>query len=134
MEALQDKIILVTGTTGKQGGAAARQLLKSGVKVRALTRKPDSNSASALRKMGAEVVQGNLNDINSLDPVVNGVHGIFAVTNYWEFGTAKKEVLQNKNLTDLAKKHGVQHYVLASIARCDDNPNLAHFITKHECE
>jgi uncharacterized protein YbjT (DUF2867 family) len=122
----KDKIFLVTGATGKQGGAAVKHLLKAGVKVRALTRKPDSSRAEALRKLGVEVVMGNLN--------VNGVYGVFAVTNFWEIGTGKKEVLQNNNLTDLAKKHGVQHYVLASIARCDDNPNLAHFLTKFECE
>lgn len=131
---MQDKIILVTGATGKQGGAAVKHLLKSGFKVRALTRKPDSDRAEALRKHRVEVVKGNLNDSNSLDIAVKGVYGIFAVTNFWEFGTGKKEVLQNKNLTDLAKKHGVQHYVLASIARCDDNPNIAHFVTKYECE
>lgn len=130
----KDKIFLVTGATGKQGGAAVKHLINAGAKVRALTRKPNSDRAAALRKLGVEVVKGNLNDINSLEIAVNGVYGVFAVTNYWEFGTGKKEVLQNKNLTDLAKKHGVQHYVLASIARCDDNPNLAHFVTKIECE
>lgn len=129
-----NKIFLVTGATGKQGGAAVKHLLNAGVKVRALTRKPDSNRASALRNLGVEVVKGNLNDIDSLDMAVKGVYGVFAVTNFWEFGTGKKEVQQNKNLTDLAKKHCVQHYVLASIARCDDNPNLAHFVTKYECE
>lgn len=134
MTTITDKIILVTGATGKQGGAAVRHLIKAGVKVRALTRKPDSNSAVALSKLGVEVVKGNLNDINSLDKAVNGVYGVFAVTNFWEFGTGKKEILQNKNLTDLAKKYDVQHFVLASVARCDDNPNLAHFVTKYECE
>lgn len=134
MTALKDKIILVTGATGKQGGATARNLIKAGNKVRALTRKPDSNSANSLRTLGIDVVKGNLNDINSLDQAMQGVYGVFSVTNFWEFGTGKKEVIQNKNLTDIAKKHNVQHFILASIARCDDNPNLAHFVTKHECE
>ena len=134
MTTLKNKIILVTGATGKQGGATARSLIKAGVKVRALTRKPESSSANALRTLGIEVVKGNLNDINSLEPAMQGVYGVFSVTNFWEMGTGKKEVIQNKNLTDLAKKHNVQHFVFASIARCDDNPNLAHFVTKYECE
>lgn len=134
MISLKDKIILVTGATGKQGGATARYLLKAGVQVRALTRKPNSNSAKALRELGMEVVQGNLNDVHSLDQAMQGVYGVFSVTNFWEMGTGKKEVIQNKNLTDCAQKHRVQHFVLASIARCDDNPNLAHFVTKYECE
>ena len=134
MTTLKNKIILVTGATGKQGGATARNLINTGVKVRALTRKPESSSANALRTLGIEVVKGNLNDINSLDPAMQGVYGVFSVTNFWEMGTGKKEVIQNKNLTDLAKKHNVKHFVFASIARCDDNPNLAHFVTKYECE
>jgi uncharacterized protein YbjT (DUF2867 family) len=134
MTTLQDKIILVTGATGKQGGATARFLIKAGVKVRALTRKPGSERANALRALGMEVVKGNLNDIKSLDQAMQGVYGVFSVTNFWEMGTGKKEVIQNKNLTDIAKKHNVQHFIFASIARCDDNPNLAHFVTKYECE
>ncbi|MBK8502870.1 MAG: NmrA/HSCARG family protein [Saprospiraceae bacterium] len=134
MTSIKDKIILVTGATGKQGGAAVRHLIKHSVKVRALTRKPNSDNAIALQNLGVEVFKGNLNDINSLDAAMQGVYGVFVVTNFWEFGTGKKEIIQNKNLTDLAKKHQVQHYVFASIARCDDNPNLAHFVTKYECE
>jgi uncharacterized protein YbjT (DUF2867 family) len=36
-----NKIILVTGATGQQGGATARQLLSKGWSVRGLTRNPD---------------------------------------------------------------------------------------------
>jgi uncharacterized protein YbjT (DUF2867 family) len=35
---IRDQLILVTLATGKQGGAAARHLLKKGFRVRALTR------------------------------------------------------------------------------------------------
>jgi uncharacterized protein YbjT (DUF2867 family) len=134
MSQTSNKIILVTGATGKQGGAVVKHLVEANVKVRALTRKPDSKRAEALRQLGVEVVKGNLNDLVSLDHAVKGVYGVFAVTNFWEFGTGKKEVIQNRNLTDLAKKHGIQHYVFASISRCDDHPNLAHFATKYESE
>lgn len=134
MEHLNNKIILVTGATGKQGGATARQLLKAGVKVRALTRKPNGKNAETLKTLGAEIVKGNLNHVVSLDLAMQGIYGVFCVTNFWEFGTGKKELIQSKNLADVAKSHNVQHFVLASIARCDDNPNLAHFVTKHEAE
>lgn len=134
MNALNNKIILVTGATGKQGGATARQLLKSGVKVRALTRKPESKNAKALQALGAEIVKANLNDSASLDKAMQDVYGVFCVTNFWEFGTGKKELTQSQNLADSAKRHNIQHFVLASIARCDDNPNLAHFVTKYEAE
>lgn len=39
-------IILVTGATGQQGGAVARKLLSHHHKVRAMTRKPASESAT----------------------------------------------------------------------------------------
>ncbi|MHC4181253.1 MAG: NmrA family NAD(P)-binding protein, partial [Planctomycetota bacterium] len=48
-------VILVTGSTGQQGGAVARELLAAGHKVRAMTRKPDSESAAKLAALGAEV-------------------------------------------------------------------------------
>ncbi|HEY5453097.1 MAG TPA: NmrA family NAD(P)-binding protein, partial [Polyangia bacterium] len=43
-----DKTILITGATGKQGGATLRHLTRlGGFKLRALTRKPDGDAAKA---------------------------------------------------------------------------------------
>ena len=47
--------ILVTGATGNQGGAVARELLASGHKVRAMTRTPEGVAAGALAAQGAEL-------------------------------------------------------------------------------
>jgi uncharacterized protein YbjT (DUF2867 family) len=38
-----ERLILVTGATGKQGGAVARQLLKQDFRVRAFVRNPQKN-------------------------------------------------------------------------------------------
>src|SRR6478672_644551 len=57
-----DKTVLVTGATGKQGGAIARQLLKRGYRVKAMTRKPDGEPARELAKLGATIVKGDLDD------------------------------------------------------------------------
>ena len=57
-----EKLFLVTGATGRQGGAVARHLLKRGHRVRALTRDPSKSAARALAGMGAEVVRGDLDD------------------------------------------------------------------------
>ena len=134
MSNLTNIIILVTGATGKQGGATARHLLNAGVSVRALTRKPEGKSAQTLRASGIEVIKGDFNDRASLDAAMKGVHGVFSVQNFWELGTGKKETTQSNNLTDAAVRQGVKHLCFASIARCDDNPNLAHFVTKYENE
>lgn len=58
--------ILVTGATGQQGGAVARALLSRGHRVKALTRKPDSDAARQLVAEGAEVVAGDLADAASI--------------------------------------------------------------------
>jgi uncharacterized protein YbjT (DUF2867 family) len=53
-------VILVSGATGRQGGAVARQLLKRRFRVRALTRSPEQESARKLADQGAEIVEGAL--------------------------------------------------------------------------
>ena len=44
---MTDRIILISGATGQQGGATARALAGKGFKLRALTRNPDSEAAKA---------------------------------------------------------------------------------------
>ncbi len=73
------KFILVTGATGQQGGAVARELLANGYRVRAMTRKPDNARMQELAKLGAEAVQGDLDDAASLQRAVQGAWGVFAV-------------------------------------------------------
>ena len=43
-----DKTVLVTGATGRQGGAVIRHMLPKGWKLRALTRNPNSHAAKQL--------------------------------------------------------------------------------------
>jgi uncharacterized protein YbjT (DUF2867 family) len=71
--------ILVTGATGRQGGAVAARLLADGWHVRALTRDAASAKAKALKEAGAEVVVGDLDDRESLDRAVSGARGVFSV-------------------------------------------------------
>src|SRR5689334_14829713 len=58
--------MLVTGATGRQGGATVRAALFAGLDARALVRHPDREAAQRLRAMGADVVVGDLNDPDSL--------------------------------------------------------------------
>ena len=67
------RVILVTGATGTQGGAVARELLDRGFEVRAMTRSPDKPAAQALAELGAEVVQGNYDDAESIAAAMQGV-------------------------------------------------------------
>ncbi|KAF2183958.1 NAD(P)-binding protein [Zopfia rhizophila CBS 207.26] len=79
------KTIAITGGTGAQGGGVANIMLKTpGWKVRAITRNTNSDKARNLASQGAEVVQANFNDENSLFKAFEGANAIFAVTNFWE--------------------------------------------------
>jgi uncharacterized protein YbjT (DUF2867 family) len=126
-------LILVTGATGQQGGAVARELLSHGHKVRAMTRKPNGASAQALAALGAEVVQGDLDDAASLERAVKGVWGLFAVQNTWEAGVAGEEA-QGKRIAEIAKKGAVQHYVYTSVGSADRKTGIPHFDNKWRVE
>ena len=58
----QQAPVLVTGATGRQGGAVARNLIALRIPVRALSRDPNKPLAQALARSGAEVVAGDLGD------------------------------------------------------------------------
>jgi uncharacterized protein YbjT (DUF2867 family) len=126
-------LILVTGATGQQGGAVARQLLARGHGVRAMTRKPDGPAARALAGLGAEVIKGDLDDAESLRSAVRGAWGVFAVQNTWEAGVEKEEV-QGKRLAEIAKQRGVQHFVYTSVASAHRKTGIPHFDNKSRIE
>lgn len=108
------KTILVTGATGAQGGGVASHLLSSGrYAVRCLTRKPQSERAEALRRAGAEVVQGDLEDVRSLQAAMKGCYGVFGVTNYWE--AFEREYQQGQNLVDAVAASGIEHFVFSTL-------------------
>jgi uncharacterized protein YbjT (DUF2867 family) len=126
-------LILVTGATGQQGGATARELLAAGHKVRAMTRKPDGEAARALAVLGAEVVQGDLDDVASLERALAGTWGVFAVQNTWEAGVEGEEA-QGKRLAELASQAGVQHFVYASVGSAHRQTGIPHFDNKARIE
>jgi len=71
--------ILVTGAAGRVGAVGrtvAELLLKQGKAVRAMVRNEDQR-AQALRDMGAEVVAGNLLDLDSMHRVIAGCETIY---------------------------------------------------------
>ncbi len=126
-------IILVTGATGKQGGAVARHLLKSGYKVKAMTRKPDSEKAKILKGLGAELIQGDYDDAKFLDRALDGIWGVFAVQNTLEAGVEREEE-QGKRFAELARKKGVFHFVYTSVGSAHRNTGIPHFDNKWRIE
>jgi len=131
--ATSDRIVLITGATGHQGGATARELAGKGFTLRCMTRKPESEAAKALAKIGAEIVKGDLNDEASLAAAIDGAWGLYAVQNTWEAGVEGEEE-QGKRLAAIAKKKGVQHYVYASVASAQRKTGIPHFENKWRIE
>jgi uncharacterized protein YbjT (DUF2867 family) len=68
--------VLVTGATGKIGGAVAAQLLEKGMATRVLVHRADARS-DRLRAMGAEVAVTDMLDIQQVQAAVNGVDRLF---------------------------------------------------------
>jgi uncharacterized protein YbjT (DUF2867 family) len=126
-------VVLVTGATGQQGGAVARQLLSREHKVRALTRKPQGESAKALAASGAEVVAGDLDDVGSLEKALRGAWGVFSVQNTWEAGVEGEE-RQGKRLAEQARKASVAHFVYTSVASAHRRTGIPHFENKARIE
>ena len=68
-------LILTYGSSGSQGEPVARKLLEAGNKVRAVVRHPER--AAALVARGAEVVRGDLADVESLKAASADVDAVF---------------------------------------------------------
>ncbi|EMD24713.1 NmrA family NAD(P)-binding protein [Amycolatopsis azurea] len=109
--------VLVTGATGRQGGATARALLAAGVPVRALVRDPAK--AKAVEALGAELVVGDLHDVDSVTRAAKGARAVFSVqmpgmsAEGFDFAG---EVTQGVNLIEGAKAAGVPQFVHTSVS------------------
>lgn len=130
---MTNRIILISGATGQQGGATARALAGKGFTIRALTRNPDSEAAKAIAATGAELVKGDLDDEASLKTALAGAWGAYAVQNTWTAGVEGEEA-QGHRFAKLARAAGVQHYVYASVASADRKTGIPHFDNKARVE
>ncbi len=68
-------MFLITGITGKVGGAAARHLLQGGKQVRALVR--DEAKAAAWAAKGVELIRGEWEDAAAMTRALSGVEGAY---------------------------------------------------------
>lgn len=127
------KTILVTGATGKQGGAVLRHLRGGPFDLRAMTRHPEGDAARALAGQGIRVVQADLDDEGSLAAALRGAWGVFAVQNTWEAGVEQEEV-QGKRMARLARDAGVAHFVYSSVGSAERDTGVPHFDNKWRVE
>ncbi len=118
------RLILVTGATGRQGGATARKLLADGHAVRALVRDPHAPAARALAAAGAELAVGDFDDPTTLPAALAGATALFAVPpatydpDGWD---VEREARRGEALVDAARRAGVAQIVFTGIASFNED-------------
>lgn len=103
-----DKPILVTGAAGAIGGVGRNVtefLLAKGHKVRALVRREDER-ADVLRRLGAEVVKGDLTNLDSMHRAIEGCGRI-----YFGMSVSAAYLEATINTAAVARHHGVEAFV-----------------------
>ncbi|EME81864.1 uncharacterized protein MYCFIDRAFT_63656 [Pseudocercospora fijiensis CIRAD86] len=103
--------LVVTGATGKQGGALITALLShpsQPFEIYAVTRNKTSKSAQALAKNpNVHIIEGNFNDPDAIFSQVKSPWGLFAMSN--PMNAAKEEEKEGKALVHAATNAGIQH-------------------------
>jgi uncharacterized protein YbjT (DUF2867 family) len=145
--------ILVSGATGKQGGALIKSLLSSqepnspSFRILALTRNSSSASAQRLASMpNVAVIEGDLNDCAAIFAAIPSQHkpvwGVFSVQvpAAGPFANHNIEVRQGKSLVDVAIANDVKYFVYTSadrggLEKSDMDPtDIPHIATKYHIE
>jgi uncharacterized protein YbjT (DUF2867 family) len=120
--------VVVTGATGKQGGAVVRNLLDRGHAVRAVTRNTSSAKAAELSKLGVTLVRASFEDTAALTKAFEGATSLFAMTTPFQVGT-EAETQQGISVADAAKAAGV-HLVFNSAGNANRQTGVPHFDSK----
>ncbi|KAK4895596.1 hypothetical protein LTR27_006379 [Elasticomyces elasticus] len=137
-----DKLIVVLGATGIQGGSVARLYITlPGWRVRGITRDPTKASCVPLREAGVELVAADLDDVASLERAFEGANAIFAVTgkllkhyvtcskltsltDFWQF-------VQLPSTHQAAAEQGRQPNEIAMDLEVQQGKNIIHAAAKH---
>ncbi|KAG0238264.1 hypothetical protein BGW42_006544 [Actinomortierella wolfii] len=117
------KLLVVFGATGNQGGSVVKHIARDPVlskeyRIRAVTRDPSKPEAKALTNLGhnIEVVQGDVNDVSSLERVLKGAHSVFAVTvSIYDGHVEEHELTTGKAIADAAVAAGAQYIIYSSL-------------------
>jgi uncharacterized protein YbjT (DUF2867 family) len=114
----EQKIIVVVGATGAQGGGLVRAILADpdgGFVARALTRNAASDKARELAAQGVEVVEADISDETSLAKAFDGAYGAYLMTNFWEHASPQKEKSDAAAMAGAAKSAGLSHVIWSTL-------------------
>jgi uncharacterized protein YbjT (DUF2867 family) len=83
--------------------------------VRAITRNTGSDKATGLAQLGAELVEADLDDVESMKRAFRGAYGAYCVTNFWEHLSPEKELAQATNAAEAASAAGLEHVIWSTL-------------------
>lgn len=108
---------LVIGGTGAMGGAVVHRLLRSpGDTVAVLTRNPHSDKAAGLLAHGrVRIVQGDLDDPESVRAAVSGMEQVFCNTDFWSGASVLGEYRRGVAVLEAARSARVERFVWSSL-------------------
>jgi len=137
---MRNKTVVVCGSTGHQGGAVARHMLKRpNWNVIALTRNPGSPSSRDLKEKGAALMQADLKDRSSLIDAFQGADSVYGVTQPWSPDYRNcdpgAEIEQGRNIADACLRTGVKHLVMSTAAHMGEGrTGIPHVDSKLDVE
>lgn len=120
-------MILITGATGKLGGAVIQTLLKKlpADKIAAFVR--DAQKAADLKAQGVDVRVGDYENIPAIESAMQGIEKVLLISG----GNAPNVVEQHKNVIDAAKKAGVKCFAYTGRALKDRATLQSKFMDTH---
>jgi uncharacterized protein YbjT (DUF2867 family) len=124
----------ITGATGNTGRVVAERLLAAGKQVRVIVR--DKAKASALAKLGAEVVVAELSDQAALEKAFAGAEGVYLLSppdvRSNAFIAERKALTQQ--LADTLARAKPQHVVLLSSIAAQHDSGTGPIVTVYNAE
>jgi len=127
--------ILIVGATGTLGRQVAKRALDEGHKVRCLIRNP--KKAAFLKEWGADLVQGNLCEPETLAAALAGATAIIdaSTTRPTDSWSIKQVDWEGKvSLIQAAKAAGVDRYIFFSWLGAEEFPNVPLMEIKRSTE
>ncbi|MDB5348512.1 MAG: NmrA family transcriptional regulator [Schlesneria sp.] len=116
--------VLITGATGDTGRAATKESINRGLVVRAMVHRKDDRS-TALEKLGAEVVIGDLQEIDTIREAMEGIDAAYLV-----YPVQPGLINATVNFAQAAKESGVSAVINLS-QRSADRHSKSHSCRDH---
>lgn len=132
MTANNNRTIVVTGATGKQGGAVFHHLKQRGFALRALVRNPEQPGVRELEGSRVEILRGDFDDLKSIERALDGADGAYSVQPFR--GGPETEIRQGIAFAEAANRQEVGHFVYSSVAAAEQNTGIPHFESKAKIE